>query len=259
MSDGAVSCVFDLSSNIHQTGKGVIGISDYYFRYNGTSSTELGIHILRRPDMPVPRPQIQEIQVEGRDGKLYRDKGTFEDVVFTIECNFLSTPEFFAQKLREVKRWMYGLGSGELQLHDDFECFYAVKKAEIGNAERVLKQLGRFSLRFTCDPYSYLVEGTKERTLPTTLYNAYELSKPIYKLAGDGIAELRVNGNGITVEVQGEITIDTQRQLCYSGKQEIRNRYMAGDYAHLFLRPGDNTFSVSSGFTASIIPNWRTL
>ena len=237
----------------------MIGISDYYFRYNGTSSTELGIHIVRRPDMPVPRPKMQEIQVEGRDGKLYRDKGTFDDIVFSMDCNFIVVPEFFAQKLRDIKRWIYGPGSGELQLHDDFEYFYAVKKAEIGSAERVLKTLGRFTLRFTCDPYSYLVEGTKERTLPTTLYNAYELSKPIFKLAGDGIAELSVNGNSITVEVQDEITVDTQRQLCYSEKQEIRNRYMAGDYAHLFLQPGDNIFSISPGFSASIIPNWRTL
>ena len=234
-------------------------MSDYYFRYNGVSSTEMDVLVVRRPNMPVAQQRTQAIQVEGRDGKLYRDKETFEDIVFAIDCNFLSTPEFFAQKIRDVKRWIYGPGSGELQLHDDFEWFYAVKKVEISEAERQLKKVGRFSLSFTCDPYTYFVEGTKERSLPQTLHNSFALSKPVYKLDGNGIAELTVNGNSITVEVVDEITIDTPRQLCYSGKQEIKNSYMAGDYAHLYLQPGGNSFAVTNGFSASIIPNWRTL
>ena len=59
--------------------------------------------------------------------------------------------------------------------------------------------------------------------------------------------------------VNGNITIDTDRMISYNDQMVGQNTAVTGDYEDLYLQEGDNTISVSTGFTLSIIPNWREL
>ena len=51
--------------------------------------------------------------------------------------------------------------------------------------------------------------------------------------------------------------IDTGLKLCYTALKETANRRLTGYYEDLYLKEGENTFSVSPGFTVKIKPNWR--
>ena len=60
-------------------------------------------------------------------------------------------------------------------------------------------------------------------------------------------------------EVQGNLTIDTERMLAYNESGVLKNTMVTGNYEDLLLMEMENTISCSMGFDLSIIPNWRCL
>ena len=140
---------------------------------------------------------------------------------------------------------------------DGDHFYYKVKKIDIGTNERLAKRIGKFQVTFTCEGYMYLIEGAETRNLSDTLYNAFEECKPVYEIAGDGVCTLTVNGTEVTANIGGKLVIDTGLKLCYTALKETANRRLTGYYEDLYLKEGENTFSVSPGFTVKIKPNWR--
>ena len=131
------------------------------------------------------------------------------------------------------------------------------KQEETGTNERLAKRIGKFQVTFTCEGYMYLTEGAETRNLSDTLYNAFEECKPVYEIAGDGVCTLTVNDTEVTANIGGKLVIDTGLKLCYTALKETANRRLTGYYEDLYLKEGENTFSVSPGFTVKIKPNWR--
>ena len=82
---------------------------------------------------------------------------------------------------------------------------------------------------------------------------------PIYKITGNGPCTLTVNGKTMTATVTDNISIDTERMITYDSSGNLKNTSVSGNYEDLYLQPGENTVTVSSGFTCTVIPNWRCL
>lgn len=231
----------------------------YFVIYNGKMNTEVGVSVQRRPDIPAPIREYETVKVEGRDGELYEDKGTYEDITIQIEFNFKAEPDEWTRRFREIKNWLNGHMDRKLMFSDDIEYFYNVKAVKISDSERKIKRIGRFVANFTCEPYAYITEGQRKIKLGNALINRWEKTEPIYYIQGAGKAELIVNGYAIEVMVDKEIIIDTKLGLCFSDTGEIRNTAMYGDYDEIKLRVGKNNFQVSDGFQVYIKPNWRCI
>lgn len=230
----------------------------YYTIYNNIRDRDAGVKPVSRPNIPTAEQEYDEIKVPGRDGNLYRKKGTLKDIPIEITYNFLSDdPEDWAEDFRSIKRHFLKESTGMLMLSDDPGYYYKVKKIEIGTNERLAKRIGKFQVTFTCEGYMYLTEGAETRNLSDTLYNAFEECEPVYEIAGDGVCTLTVNGTEVTANIGGKLVIDTGLKLCYTALKETANRRLTGYYEDLYLKEGENTFSVSPGFTVKIKPNWR--
>ena len=67
---------------------------------------------------------------------------------------------------------------------------------------------------------------------------------------------LTVNGNEMTANVGQNLTIDTDLMIAYRQDGTLQNTAVTGDYEDLYLVPGDNVISITSGFDLKIIPNW---
>ena len=143
-----------------------------------------------------------------------------------------------------------------LKFSDDLEVYYKVNKVTIDTPERIMKQLGKFDVTFTCEPYVYI--DTDEIELSTYLYNDYLVSKPIYRIVGEGYLTLNINNNVIKANIGQELIIDSDKGLCYR-EGIIDNVTLEGRYENLYLQEGDNTFSWSEGFKVYITPNLRCL
>ena len=53
--------------------------------------------------------------------------------------------------------------------------------------------------------------------------------------------------------------IDTDLMITLNNDSAWANTTVTGDYEDLWLKPGSNSFAITSGFTCSLTPNWRCL
>lgn len=231
----------------------------YYFILDGQTSFNNGIVVTNRPDFPAPERNYNTYDIPGRDGQLYEDLRTYNDIELEIECNFIDNPNRWHEHWRKVKKWLLKSGTRKFQNCDDPDFYYVVKKIVIGTAERQIIQSAEFTITLTLDPWSYLVSGANQVSYNQITSNDYDTSKPIYYITGEGMCTLTVNGNAVTANVGQNLTIDTYREICYRTDGTLQNTSINADYDKMFLLPGTNTITISSGFTCNVQPNWRVI
>lgn len=229
----------------------------YDISFNDIRASSIGILPVRRPSVPSPEPNYEGIAIPGRDGALIVSEGTYKPITVTVEFNFWKKPDRWAYAFREAKRWIKG--SGNLILGDDRDFFYKVLMAKISDTERTSLRIGTFTAEFLCDPYLYVKDGQREMSIADVLYNPYALSKPIYMITGEGMCTLTVNGKSVTANVGQNLTINTDLMLAYRQDGTMMNTAVTGDYEDLWLNSGENSITITSGFSLAIIPNWRCL
>lgn len=225
----------------------------YFLVYNNINNIDFGLFIDSRPSKPSPIMEYEVIKVPG--GKtLYREKG-YDDIEITVNFNFISRkPSLWDKDWRKIKKWLLSKGDSKLKFKDDLEGYYKVNKVEIDTPERILRQHGKFSVTFTCEPYFYL--DVEEEELNNLVNNQYEVSRPTYRIVGNGELSLKVNNKLIKVNVGQELIIDTDKGLCYR-EGIINNTSLTGNYEDLYLQEGENTFEWTENFRIFITPNWR--
>lgn len=235
----------------------------YWIKFNDMINTDLGVMVTTRPSVPSPEPRGEYVQIAGRDGSLlvndvlYGTKETsYENIQIDVEMNFVRRPDKVAETFRAVKRWLKG--GGTLVLSDDVDVFYRVKAAAVNSNQRRTKYGSDIVASFICDPYTYMSSGTQPISAGT-IYNPYDTSKPLYRITGEGVCTLTVNGNQVSANVGQNLTIDTDLFLAYRTDGTMQNSAVTGDINLLWLNNGNNTVSITNGFGLTIIPNWRML
>lgn len=229
----------------------------YNIMYNGESCNRYSIIPARRPSVPAPELRITETEIPGMDGVLIETDNTYSPIVIPVEFNFLVPPNKWMDAYRKAKQWL--TGSGTLILGDDQDYFYKVLYCNITDTERTSRRLGNFTAEFTCFPYAFLVAGQKQYDIADVEYNPYMISHPTYIVTGSGQFTLTVNGNTMVGTANPTLTIDTDRMVSYNQEMVNQSNLMTGDYDGLYLLEGENSISITSGFTVKVIPNWRML
>lgn len=225
----------------------------YFIIYNDKTNLDVNLLIASKPYKPSPVMEYEEIKVPG--GKtLYREKG-YNDIEIPISFNFMSKYSW-DKDFRIIKEWLLSKVNSKLKFSDDLEVFYRVNKVTIDTPERSIKKIGKFNAIFTCEPYVYIDEN--ERELSSFLCNNYLISKPVYRILGEGYLTLNINNNVIKANIGQELIIDTDKGLCYR-EGIVDNVALEGRYEDMYLLEGENTFSWTEGFEIYITPNLRCL
>lgn len=225
----------------------------YFIIYNNETNLDVNLLVAVRPSKPSPEMEYEEVKVPG--GKtLYREKG-YKDIDITVSFNFMSKYTW-DKDFRIIKKWLLSKINNKLKFSDDLELYYKVNKVTIDTPERVMKKIGRFNVTFTCEPYVYIDE--EEMELSKIIYNDYLISKPIYRIVGEGYLTLSINNKVIKANVGQELIIDTDKGLCYR-EGIVNNVALEGKYEDMYLLEGENTFSWAGGFKVYVTPNWRCL
>lgn len=136
----------------------------FYTYFNNIKDRDLDVKAIKRPNIPSPIRKYKQITVEGRDGDLYIDEEVYEDIIISIDYNFVDKKDFH-EKCRKIKRWLNKIQENKLSFSDDLGIYYKVKKIECDDIERTYKVLGIFSVSFTCDPYAYYKDGLDSITV----------------------------------------------------------------------------------------------
>ena len=253
--------------------------------FNNSCPSDFNMYVVNRPDIPSPEWDIEEIEVPGRDGTLTLDKKRYKNIEIPIEFNYIGKEEEWAQKWREAKKWL-SARNALLFFDDDIHHFYFVKCVQLSANNRKTNRIGYFTATFVCMPYCYLISGKVEKkqdmeptylcmvdgtrilttsgenilsqTLYTEIINPYEECTPLYRIVGNGTYNISVNGRAMKFSVDGELIIDTEREIAYS-KNKRMNAYLSGYYNDLRFAEGKNIIESSGDFELYITPNWREL
>lgn len=229
---------------------------DIYLNFTYSCVAE-GILPTKRPNIPTPKKIYNKYKIQGRDGELHEDTGLYEDVVITVPFNYIGNANEWFSSFRKYRKVFYKAKT--LQFLDDMQWFYKIKKIEIGTNERKSKKIGKFDVMFTLDPYCYLVAGKDAVVVSDKITNNYDVSKPVYKIFGNGVCHLIVNGIDCTCNVSDHLIIDTDRKVSYREDGTDQSTCINKDYDMLWLIEGDNTIKISEGFSIEVIPNWRAV
>lgn len=226
-------------------------MAKYFIIYNDKTNLDINLLVATRPSKPSPEMEYVEVKVPG--GKtLYREKG-YGDIDITVPFNFMSK-DSWDYDFRRIKKWLLSKGNNKLKFSDDLEVYYRVNKVTINTPERVIKKIGRFDVTFTCEPFVYIDED--EFKLDNCVYNDYLVSKPIYRIVGEGYLTLNINNKVVKVNVGQELIINTDKGLCYR-EGIVNNVALEGKYEDMYLLEGENTFNWTKGFKIYILPNLR--
>ncbi|EPZ61808.1 gp14 domain protein [[Clostridium] sordellii ATCC 9714] len=64
--------------------------SKYFLIFNNLNSKfDLGLSIVKRPNIPSPSKIKTTKQIPGRDGLVYEEEGGYSDIVIPVEFNFI--------------------------------------------------------------------------------------------------------------------------------------------------------------------------
>lgn len=220
-----------------------------------------GAYVVKRPDIPTAEENVTFIDIPGRNGSLTKRNHTFKDVSFKVDLNFLADcGGEFREVSRDIKAWLLHGTPRELSFTDDANAFLKVKSVSIGDVARIYKRKGTLSPTFTVEAFEYFRTGQMPVTDWTTIRNQWYTSEPLYIITGNGTATLNVNGETMTVEVVDGVILDVGRMIAYrASSSEIVNSDVTGNYDALKLQNGINVITLTSGFTMSVIPNWRSV
>lgn len=234
-----------------------------FFNNKSNDDVDLDLYITQRPVIPVPTRKYETFEIKGHDGLYYEDLETYDDIVIPIEFNFNEENlDNTKPRVRSIKKWLENVQDRKLILSDDPGYFYYVQNAEINNVESYdeFYELQKFTVNFTVKAYQYLLEGVNEIELKNVLFNNWCISKPIYRIVGNGTCNLNINGTITTLNITNQLTIDTEYNKILEadrkpaiGKSNIKNM------SKLFLAEGKNNFSWTNGFRIYITPNYRAL
>lgn len=222
----------------------------YDIQYNNTVGKDMGVILYDYPTITSSKKSFTSYAIPGRQGELVSDDESSSNI--TITCNFTILAEDVNVVIRNLRRWL--TGTGELILSDSPYCYYEVLAVQLGDLERILNHYAKISAVFTCTPYEFEREGKKPRS--NIDYNAYDLCKPTYQIAGEGVCTLTVNGKTMTANIGQNLTIDSRKMLAYRADGTLMNTSVTGRYEDLWIPHGDCEISITSGFTLQIIPNW---
>ena len=227
--------------------------------YANINASDFRIYATDFPSIPAPKEKVDEIVVPGRNGVLRTRTGKYEEVPIPIEFNYIGEESEWHSIWRKAKMWLANRNA-KLKMADDSEYFYRISHVELSQNERLTRRIGKFSAVFmSVDGMSYFYAGAEEMSISKAKSNPGITCEPIYKLSGSGLCTLTVNGNSVKANVSQNLTIDTERMIAYREDGTLVNTSISGDYEDLYLQPGENTVSVTSGFDCKIIPNWRCL
>ncbi|GLC32924.1 distal tail protein Dit [Clostridium omnivorum] len=221
-----------------------------FFIFNGIDSSDYLI-VKKLPSIFKAEKNIKKIEIEGRDGFLTEDFGTYKSIPKSVECTIKDTID-----IDFLCSWLDG--SGEVVFSNEPNKKY---KATIINQiefKKIFTTFHSFIIQFDCQPHKYAFDNNLiSLASPGTIYNPYTAnSKPILKVYGNGSITLNINSNNIYLtNVIDYVIIDSELVDCYRDTV-LKNNDMDGEFPE-FL-PGSNAVSWTGTVTkVEITPNWR--
>lgn len=234
-------------------------MTDYYFAdQNGVKSCDFHIYFEEYPKVKLGQQKYEKKTVPGK-GNVYYETDTYSDteIKMTVDVNAVGTETERMAAYTRAREFL--LGCKRISFCDSAEYFYKVKYVDIGTVDQYTDEAGDFEVSVICEPGIFLTNGILQYAPEDAQQNPYSICHPEYQITGEGVCNLTVNGKTMSANVGQNLIINTDLMLAYREDGTLQNTAVSGDYADLYLKPGENAISITEGFELLIVPNWRCL
>lgn len=230
---------------------------------DGVSSLDYGIRVLKTNILSSPKPNIEHIEIPGRDGSLSVFNG-WEDFIFEVECILIGDEkDSMANIARKAKRFLVEGTNCKLQSSEDMD-FYLVGTIDSKlDLEEVLENFSNvFRVTYRCKPHRYY-RNESHLTVSNnqaTINIVHDECKPIFNITCNGDITISVNDESLVLKgVTGPIIVDCDLMDCYkiSGGRKISQNHLMYSFFPRFKR-GKNIISVNTADSKAVVKiDWR--
>lgn len=215
-----------------------------FFIFNNINSKEKGILVNNLPPISKPERNYEELEIPGRNGKLYIDDESYNTFMYTITCTLM--PD---SNIREISKWLNG--TGKLILCTELDKMYDVLIKDQIDYEQTYRICNQFEVNFEVQPIVKSVEKkeinlTKEDSI-IIQESTYQI-KPYLKIFGNGNITLTINNNSINLKnIEDYIELDCELEEAFKDNKNCNSKVECENFPILF--PGENYFSWTGNIT----------
>ena len=210
--------------------------------WKGIEFRKKGIIVEKIPKITKAKKKIDIYEIEGRNGFVSIDTGTYESFVETIECHFNE------QKvdINTIKEFLDGYGT----LSFDGKTEYTAIIQNAIDFEKILN-FRSFVVQFLVNPISEDIIETEYTVLSDnavlSIENATAEMCPIVELTGSGNVEITINNKTFNLKnLDGKYILDSKYKVITHNGINASNQMQ---YDFPILKPGENTITYIGNIT----------
>jgi len=220
--------------------------------FNNNTNLNLNLYLENYPSIPTANEEYEEIRVEGRNGSLYINKGTYEDKKIPFTFTILS-PRIDID-FERVYTWLTEIEDNKLIFGRHDRC-YKIKKVIFGNLEKEFRSIGEFDVIFLCEPFTQDLERTIHEITSSGFEINYDGNAPgdtLVKIYGTGNIQLTINGETMQINnVTDYVEIDSNLLQVRNKDGTSKDDDTLGDF--ILLEKGKNIISYTGTVTKIVI------
>ena len=226
-------------------------MKDFELFFNGHNCREFNLIVSKYPSIPRLNEEYEEVEIEGRNGSLYVNKGTYKNRKIDIEFKLIAK-EYYID-FEKVEEWLNTIEDNSLIYGRDDRRF-VVKKLIIGDLTKEIRVCGAFKVTFICEPFQQDIEETSINIIKNkNIYISGNFeAEPTFDLEGSGNISIDINNSlEVTIkEVKDKVILNSELMLCLNADGNSVLNKMYGNFPT--LRPGENTILIT-GATKAIL------
>ena len=223
-------------------------MSKNYIIFNNKSSYEDLELLLDTPSIPTSNEDVEEVEVEGRNGTVTIKKGTYPNKIiplkFTLKRKYNESIEDFYLRVQEVEDWLEFIEDDNLVLYLKPNRKYIVKRIEKDDIIPESQIFAKIQTNFICEPFAYkLVENIITLTKESDInYDGTVKGECNIKIYGNGNIQLTINDDTVQINNVNEyVELDSKLLLCLNKDKTSKSRDMIGHFP--ILTRGSNKVS----------------
>ena len=213
--------------------------------FNNICSEELGIIVVEGPPEVLAQEEYEEIIIEGRNGTLIENKGTFPNVEKSFILTTIDLDQDIDLMIEKIKMWLFNIKDNKI-LYAIPNRYNIVKKViREEDIKTTFEEYGDFKIKFLCEPFYYdlLEKNITITEKGTKFYNKGDFnSNPKIVIYGTGDLQLTINDTTVQINnVDERVLLDSKLFLCLDKDNNNKSIDMIGNFPTLDI--GENTIT----------------
>lgn len=220
--------------------------------FNGNNSLSLNLYLENYPSIPITNEDYEEIPVEGRNGNLIVNKGTYPDKNIPFTFTILS-PQIDID-FEKIYDWFTEIEDNRL-IFGRYDRCYRVKKVIFGNIQKEFRTIGEFDVTFLCESFAQDLDSEIHEITTNGFKFYYAGNAPgdnLIKVYGNGNIQLTINGETMRIDnVSDYVEIDSNLLQVRNQDGTSKDDDSLGDF--ILFTKGENIISYTGTVTKIVI------